>query len=210
MTCVLVIDDQPIVLNACRRVLRDAGVEIVIEARDLESGYRLYQQHRPDVVIVDLSMQGQETGGLSLIGRIRSKDTATGILVFSMNTNPRIVASALEAGASGYLPKEAPVEDLVKAVEQVQSGARYLNHELAVEVALLGKNPRQNPLADLTPRERQVLTLLSEGKPYAFIASQLLISYKTVVNTCHSLRQKLDVASLPALIRKAVELLGDQ
>ncbi len=187
-------------------MLEDSGFETVLEASDLEAGYRLYQQHKPDVVVIDLSMQGQETGGLSLLRRIRAKDAATGILVFSMNTNPHVVAAALEAGASGYLCKDASIEDLVKAVQRVRSGARYLDHELAVKVALLIKNPRSSPLTDLTPRERQVLTLLSEGKSYGFIAGQLLISYKTVVNTCYRLRQKLDVVSLPALIRKAVEL----
>ena len=207
MTCVLVIDDHPIVLSGCRRILEDAGVETVLEASDLASGYRLYQQHRPDVVVVDLSMQGDEVGGLSLIRRIRSKDALTGILVFSMNTNPRIVASALEAGASGYLLKDTSLEELVKAVEQVQSGTPYINHELAMQVAMLGKTPQPNPMADLTPRERQVLTLLSEGKPYALIAGQLQISYKTVVNIGYHLKLKLDVVSLPELIRKAVELL---
>jgi two-component system invasion response regulator UvrY len=209
MTCVLVIDDHPIVLDGCRRILQDAGVEIVLEARDLASGYRLYDQHGPDVVVIDLSMQGEETGGLSLIRRIRSKDALTGILVFSMNTNPRVVASALEAGASGYLPKDASPEDLVKAVERVRSGASYLDHELAMHVAMLSNNPPPNPLADLSPREREVLTLLSEGKPYHLIAGQLLISYKTVVNICYRLKQKLGVVSLPGLIRKAVELLRD-
>jgi two-component system invasion response regulator UvrY len=210
MTCVLVIDDHPIVLNGCRRILEDAGVDTVLEASDLANGYRLYQQHKPDVVVVDLSMQGEEIGGLSLIRKIRSKDALTGILVFSMNTNPRIVASALEAGASGYLLKDTSLEELVKAVEQVQSGARYINHELAMQVALLSKNPRPNPLADLTSREREVLILLSEGKPYGLIAGQLQISYKTVVNISYRLKQKLDVVSLPGLIRRAVELLRDR
>ena len=210
MTCVLVIDDHPIVLNGCRRILEDAGVETVLEASDLAGGYQLYHQHKPDVVVIDLSMQGEETGGLSLIRRIRSKDAITGILVFSMNTNPRIVASALEAGASGYLLKDTSLQELVKAVEQVQSGIPYIDHELAMQVALLGKTPRRNPLADLTPRERQVLALLSEGRSYGLIASRLQISYKTVVNICYRLKQKLDVVSLPELILKAVELLRNQ
>lgn len=210
MTCVLIIDDHPIVLTGCRRVLEEAGVETILEARDLASGYRLYHRHKPDVVVMDLSMQGQETGGLSLIRRIRSKDAATGILVFSMHSDPRIVASALEAGASGYLLKDTSLEELVKAVDRVQSGAPYVNHELAVQVALLRKSPQPNPLAGLTPRERQVLTLLSEGKPYGLIAERLQVSYKTVVNICYRLKQKLGVTSLPELIRKAVELLPDQ
>ena len=71
MSSVLIIDDHPIVLQGCRRMLQDAGVAAVLEARDAVSGYRLYRRHRPEVVIVDLAMQGSGLGGLPLIRRIR-------------------------------------------------------------------------------------------------------------------------------------------
>src|SRR3981081_2831049 len=100
MPSVLIIDDHPIVLQGCRRMLEDAGVETVLEARDAKSGYRLYHRHRPDVVIVDLSMQGSGLGGLDVIRRMRSHDPRTRILVFSMHSDPIIAARALEAGAT--------------------------------------------------------------------------------------------------------------
>jgi DNA-binding NarL/FixJ family response regulator len=206
MTSVLIIDDHPIVLQGCRRVLLDAGVETVIEARDVVSGYRLYRRHRPDVVIVDLSLQGNGLAGLPLIQRIKAHDPRTRILVFSMHSDPIIVSRVLKAGASGYILKDTAPKDLLEAFEKVRAGGHYLGSELAVQVALVGSGARRDPLSELTPRELQMLGLLAEGKPYGRIADDLGVSYKTVVNTCSLLKQKLGAKNLPDLIRLAVQL----
>jgi DNA-binding NarL/FixJ family response regulator len=206
MTSVLIIDDHPIVLQGCRRVLLDAGVATVLEARDIVSGYRLYRRHRPDVVIVDLSLQGNGLGGLPLIQRIKAHDPRTRILVFSMHSDPIIVSRALKAGAAGYILKDTSSKDLLEAFEKVRAGSHYLGNELAMQVALVGSGARRDPLADLTPRELQMLGLLAGGKPYGRIANDLGISYKTVVNTCSQLKQKLGAKNLPDLIRLAVQL----
>ncbi len=210
MTSVLVIDDHPIVLQGCRRMLEDAGVSTVLDARELASGYRLYRRHHPDVVIVDLAMQGSGLGGIDLIRRIRSHDQRARILVFSMHSDPIIVARALEAGATGYVLKDTSSDELKKAFEQVRAGKPYLSNDIAMQVALVRTGVRANPLADLTPRELQTLSLLSEGKPYGRIADELNVSYKTVVNTCSQLKQKLNVKNLPELIRAAVQLTASE
>jgi two-component system, NarL family, invasion response regulator UvrY len=208
MTSVLIIDDHPIVLQGCRRMLEDAGVETVFEARDVASGYRLYRRRHPDVVIADLAMQGSGLGGLPLVRRIRSHDPRARILVFSMHRDPIIVARALEAGATGYVLKDTSSEELLKAFDKVRAGKPYLSDDLAMQVALVHSSSRRNPLADLTPRELQTLSLLAEGKPYGQIAEELSVSYKTVVNLSSQLKQKLDVRNLPELIRSAVQLLS--
>jgi len=208
MTSVLVIDDHPIVLQGCRRMLEDAGVTAVLEARDAIAGYRLYRRHRPDVVIVDLAMQGSGLGGLELIRRIGAHDPEVRILVFSMHSDPIIVARALQAGATGYVLKDTSSEALLEAFEKVRAGTPYLSNELAMQVALAHTPARQNPLAELTPRELQTLSLLAEGKPYGRIAEELKVSYKTVVNLSSQLKQKLDSHNLPELIRTAVQLLS--
>jgi len=206
MTSVLIIDDHPIVLQGCRRMLEDAGVKTVLEARDATSGYRLYRRHHPDVVIVDLAMQGGGLGGLEMIRRMRSHDPRSRILVFSMHSDPIIAARALEAGATGYVLKDS--NELMKAFDQVRSGTPYLSNDLALQVALVRTGVRANPLADLTPRELQTLSLLAQGKPYGRIADELNVSYKTVVNACSQLKQKLNAKNLPELIRVAVQLLS--
>jgi len=208
MTSVLIIDDHPIVLQGCRRMLEDAGVETVLEARDAAAGYRLYRRHHPDVVIVDLAMQGSGLGGLDVIRRMRSHDPRSRILVFSMHSDPIIAARALEAGATGYVLKDS--NELMKAFDQVRSGTPYLSNDLAMQVALVRTGVRANPLADLTPRELQTLSLLAEGKPYGRIAEELNVSYKTVVNACSQLKQKLNAKNLPELIRVAVQLVSTE
>jgi two-component system invasion response regulator UvrY len=197
------------VLQGCRRVLEDAGIGPVLTASDLASGYRLYRRHEPDVAVIDLAIHGKGLGGIDLIRRIRAHKPRAHILVLSMHNDPTIVARTLEAGATGYLLKDTSSEQLVKAVQQVAAGAAYLDGELAVKVALIGSGrARSNPLADLTPRELQVLSLLADGKPYDRIASELNVSYKTVVNVSSQLKQKLQAGNLPELISTAVKLLA--
>jgi len=207
MTSVLIIDDHPIVLQALRRVLEDAGVKPVLEARDVASGYRLFRRNRPDVIIVDLGMQGSVLLGLDVIRRMRSHEPSTCILVFSMHNDPMIVARALDAGATGYLVKDTSSDELMKAFDQVRSGKPYLSKDLAMRVAFLRTGAGLNPLVDLTPRESQMLSLLAKGKTYSSIAEELGVSYKTVVNACLHLKRKLGAKNLPELIGVAVRLL---
>ncbi len=207
MSSVLIIDDHPIVLQGCRRILQDAGVATVFEAGSILSGYRLYCRHRPDVVIVDLAMQGSGLGGLPLIRRIRLRDPKARILVFSMHSDPIIVARALEAGATGYVLKDTSPDELMNAFDKVRRGTPCLSGDLAMQVALVRTGVRRDPLRELTPRELETLTLLAKGRTYGQIADEISVSYKTVVNVCSQLKQKLDVANLPQLIRVAVQLL---
>lgn len=208
MTSVLIVDDHPIVLQGCRRVLQDHGLAPIFEARDVETADQLAHRHQPDVVIVDLAMQGGGLGGLSLIRTIRANSPRARILVFSMHSDPIIVSRALQTGATGYLLKDTSSEELVRAVESVAAGTPYLSSDLATRVALVDAGVARNPLADLTPRELQTLGLLAQGKSYGRIAAELNISYKTVVNLCYQLRQKLDVHTLPELIHLSVQLLA--
>jgi len=153
MTSVLIIDDHPIVLQGLRRVLEDAGVKHVLEARDVTFGYRLFRRHRPDVIIVDLGMQGSVLGGLDLIRRMRSHESCTCILVFSMHNDPMIAARALEAGATGYLLKDTSSDELMEAFEQVRSGKPYLSEDLAMRVAILRTGVGLHSLDALSQRQ---------------------------------------------------------
>jgi len=209
MTSALIIDDHPIVLQGCRRVLEDAGIAPVLAASDLIAGYRLYRRHRPDVVVIDLAIQGKGLGGLALVRRIKTHDARAHILVLSMHNDAAIVARSLEAGATGYVLKDTSPDDLVEAVQRVAAAQPFLSGDLAMKVALSGSRSR-NPLAELTPRELQVLALLADGKPYERIAGELSVSYKTVVNVSSQLKQKLRADTLPELVSLAVKLLAPQ
>lgn len=206
MSGVLLVDDHPIVLSACRQLLEASGASNILEAHDTEGAYQAFLDHRPEVVVIDLSLRGEELDGLALIERIRSEDPDAKILVFSMHAEPRIVTSAIEAGAAGYLLKDAAPDELPKAVEQVRLGKRYIDQELALKVALLRTETQRSGLSQLSPREREVLTLLAEGVAYGMIADKLGVSYKTIVNLTYRLRQKLAARGLSDLIRLAIEL----
>jgi DNA-binding NarL/FixJ family response regulator len=206
MSGVLLVDDHPVVVRACRQLLEASGVSNIVEAHDATTAYQAFLDHQPDVVVIDLSLPGSELAGLALIERIRAHDLQAKILVFSMHADPRIVTSAIEAGATGYLLKDAAPDELPKAVELVRSGQRYIDQELALKVALLRTETDRNAVGSLTPREREVLALLAEGVAYGTIAGKLGVSYKTVVNLTYRLRQKLAARGLSDLIRLAIQL----
>jgi two-component system invasion response regulator UvrY len=204
MTKVLVIDDHPIVLEGCRHLLQNAGIDDVLVASSIPAGYRLFRRDKPDVVIVDLALGDKSLAGLELIRRLSLESRTAAILVFSVCGDPAIVSHALQAGATGYLVKDHGAGQLVEAVTAVAAGRAFLDHEIAVKVALLGRKAVQNSLAKLTSRELETLSLLSKGKLYREIADSLGVSYKTVVNTISHLKVMLGARTLPELIRLSV------
>ena len=204
---VLIVDDHPIVIQGCRRLLEDMGVDEVLVASSLAEGFRVYRQKRPDIIIVDLSMKSGSLGGLSFIRRPRVHDEQTPVLVLSMHSDRMIVSKALEVGANGYLLKDTSSEEFAKAFRSVRDGKHYLNHELASQIAFMEARGDRNPLSRMTLRELQTLSLIAEGKPYISIADELNVSYKTVVNTCAQLKAKLGVRTLPELMRIAIQHL---
>ncbi|MET0314993.1 MAG: response regulator transcription factor [Hansschlegelia sp.] len=203
MSVALVIDDHPIVLEGCRRVLLDAGFDEVVEAAAPLAGFKHFRRSKPDLVIVDLSIRGSGLAGLSLIRRLRLADQRTPILVFSMHGDPVIARRALKAGATGFVVKDSGPKTLLEAIEKVRRNQPYIAHDMAVQVALLGSRSRAEQ-ADLTTRELQTLALLGEGRSYTQIAGSLGVSYKTVANTCSNLKDKLNAGSLQDLVRVAV------
>ncbi|WP_298959856.1 response regulator transcription factor [uncultured Methylobacterium sp.] len=208
MTSVLVVDDHPIVLQGCRRLLEETGAQ-VREAAGLAAGYRAVLRHRPDVAVIDLAYPGRDLGGLALLRRVRARAPATRTLVFSMHADPAVIARAMAAGALGYVLKDAPAGDLLAAFDRVRAGRPYLDGSLAAEVALLGADPRRGAVSGMSVRERRILAGLARGRTYAAIARDLSVSYKTVVNACAALRQRLGLATLTELTHFAVQHAGE-
>ncbi|KQT90256.1 response regulator transcription factor [Methylobacterium sp. Leaf466] len=204
MTAVLIVDDHPVVLSGFRRLMEDAGVGTVHEASDVVGAYRLFHRLRPPMVVADLTFQGKGLSGLALIQRIHALDRRTRILAFSMHNDPFIVSRALECGAIGYVFKDVRTAEFLRAFHAVRAGEGYLDHGLAIAVAILHAAPRRSPVADLNAREKQILSLLSKGTSYQDIAEALSIKYRTVINSCSTMRQKLGVGTLAELIQVAV------
>jgi len=157
---ILVVDDHPVIAKACGLVLEPIGVDKIISAHSVDTGYQAFVEHEPEVSVVDLSLDGEQIDGIALIRRMRSHDTGAKILVFSMRSDRNSFISAIEAGATGYVIKDSPTDEFVRAVQQTRLGRRYIDPQLALNLAF----PKN---AALTPRERRVLDMLLQDIPYA-------------------------------------------
>jgi two-component system, NarL family, invasion response regulator UvrY len=199
---ILLIEDHPIVRDACRLLLQDRPDFIVLEASTGAEGERLCATESPDVVVLDLNLP--DCGGLDVLRRLRAADPARRVIVFSMYENPSLVARAMDAGARGYVTKSDDPDALLEAISQVAAGGSYLSVVAARQVALWSL--RREPESLLSAREREVLELLAEGCSIGRIAERLGTSYRTAASAVAQLRTKLDLPSNAALIRRAVEL----
>jgi DNA-binding NarL/FixJ family response regulator len=207
---ILIVDDHPVVLQGFRQLAEMKGLAHVFEARDIVSAYRVFHRHRPGLVVTDLSFGEGGLSGLSLIRRIRALDPATRILAFSMYDDPIVAARVLESGASGFVMKDTSVAIFLEALEAVQAGRGYLPHAIAIDVAMLDLAPNRSPLARLTARELQILSLLGKGKTYTEIARILALNYRSVVGATSVMRVKLGAGSLAELIHIALKHPGDR
>lgn len=199
----LLVDDHAIVREGVRRLLSVSVEATILEAQTGREALSMFRAEKPEVVLLDLNLPG--SGGLDLLRRLLIEDAKTRVLIFSMHTTPLYVARALQAGAKGYVSKSAGAEELVEAIRQVIAGGRYVERELAADLALnvLGSNDSGKPLS---ARELDIMRLLAKGKGLSDIADALGISYKTVANTCTAIKQKLLVERTSDLIRVAVEM----
>ncbi|MBH0237873.1 response regulator transcription factor [Methylobrevis albus] len=205
MTRVLLIDDHPIVLQGCRRILEAHGASEVHTASRLLQAFQIYRRTRPDVVVVDLSIARKTLAGIGFIRRLRAIDRNVPILVFSMHADPVIVRKSLAAGATGYVHKDADPAEIGHAFEKVAAGQPFIAGDLATEVALHASAARRLDTGEFTRREQEILALLAEGRSYGEIADELGVSYKTVANVCSILKSKLEAETLPDLVFKAVQ-----
>ncbi len=201
----LVVDDHPVVLGGVRSLAGQAGFRTIHEATDIVSAFRAFHRHRPLLVVTDLSFRDRGLSGLSLIRRLKALEPEVRILAFSMHADPIVVARALEGGALGFVLKDAGSGAFLDALADVKAGRVSLPHTLATEVAMLNRTVRPAPLATLSVRELQILSLMSRGKSYEVIADTLSVSYRTIVNASAVMRNKLGVDSRAGLIQIAVE-----
>jgi DNA-binding NarL/FixJ family response regulator len=199
----LVVDDHPIVRAGLRRLLAGEPEYQVREAASGREALSVFREDPPDLVILDLSMPG--IGGLEVIGRLKIENPAVRILVLSMHQEAMYATRALQAGAAGFMSKNAPADRLLEAVKRVAAGHSYIEHEIAQELALANIRTPGNPLQELSSREFEILRLLAEGSSLSQIADAVGVSYKTVANTCGHIKTKLGVPRTADLVRIAIQ-----
>ncbi|MBU1690181.1 MAG: response regulator transcription factor [Gammaproteobacteria bacterium] len=200
---VMLVDDHPVVRDGYRHLLENTpDIRVVAEANDGEEACALYEQHMPNVVILDLSMPG--IGGLETLRRIKAKDPAMHILIFSMHDSQTLVLRSLEAGATGYLTKQGGVTQMVEAVRQVAQGKLFVDSKYVPDLMHHRLFATDDPLHALSTREFQIFQLLAEGHSVSDIAVMLSISPKTVgVHHAHIMR-KLRLQNAAQLVRLAI------
>jgi DNA-binding NarL/FixJ family response regulator len=199
---VLIVDDHPIVRAGLRRLLAE---ETDIEIREATAGREALsavREQRPDLVVLDLNMPG--IGGLEVIARLKAEHGALRILVLTMHDDAIHVTRALQAGAAGYVSKNASPDQILDAVRRVAAGRPYIEHDIAQELALLNVRTPAQLLKDLSRRDLEILRPLGEGRSLSQISDTIGISYKTVANNCVQIKAKLGVQRTAELVRIAV------
>ncbi len=199
---VLIVDDHAVVRQGVQRLLSAIPDSVVLEAATAHEALALARKEIPDVVILDINLEG--ASGLELLRRLRIENPALRILMFSMHTEAIYASRALKAGAYGYVCKSVGSEELVTAVQRVAEGQRYLDSSMAGELVMSSVRS-DDPLGKLTNREIEILRLLGEGKSLQGIAEAIGIAYKTVANTCGRIKEKLDLPRTSDLIRFSIE-----
>ena len=188
---VMLVDDHAVVRMGFKLLLEsDPAIEVVAEAESGEQGIKLYQEHKPDVVVMDITMPGM--GGLEAIDRIKAKDEHARILVLSAHEDSVHPKRVLNAGAIGYLTKRSAAEELIKAIHTVAGGKMYLEANVAQQMAIQQISGQQNPVDVLSDREFEVFMALAKGKTTNEIAEVLCLSPRTVGTHLYNIKQKLN------------------
>ena len=206
MIRVLLADDHGLVRAGLRALLRDlSGIEVIAESGDGRETLNLVKRHRPDVVLMDVSMP--ELNGLDATVCLKRSFPDVRVLVLSMHANEEYVLRALRAGATGYLLKGAKVAELELAINAVARGDIYLAPSMSKHVVtkyLRSAEVGVGQLDPLTPRQREVLQLIAEGRTNKEIAGRLGISVRTVEVHRAQIMERLGVRDTAGLVRYAL------
>jgi DNA-binding NarL/FixJ family response regulator len=186
LTCV-VADDHPVVGDAIRAVLAANGIEVLAVATDGEGALEVIAQERPLIALVDMGLPGLDGGEVAR--RVPRISADTSVIVFTGRSDFAVLIEALDAGARGFVLKEAPLPDLVRAIEMVAQGGMYVDPALA---SLLIEPEHSDKL---TPREREILRLIADGLGNEQIGTRLFISPQTVRTHVGKTMEKLEVHS---------------
>lgn len=196
---VLLIDDHALFRIGLSELLERRGIDVAAAVGDCEDGIRLTREVGPDVVLLDMRMPG--TSGIEVLQRLRTDDAPMPIVILTTSTDERDVIAALQGGAHGYLLKDMEPDELIAALNRIVAGETLVAPELtgvlakAVQGETRAATDGHKTLADLTPREREILCLLADGQSNKVIARNLGISDGTVKLHVKAILRKLDVHS---------------
>jgi DNA-binding NarL/FixJ family response regulator len=208
---VMLVDDHQIVRDGIRALLlNEENIEITDEASDGEELFRKLLKHKPDIVIMDISLP--DKSGIEISKEIQSLYPEIKVLILSMYNNEDFVFNAIRAGAKGYLPKNTSKKELVEAINSINEGHEYFSEEISdiilksyVKKIQKTDDVVNNKIELLSTREIEVLKLFIEGKTNQEIADKLFISIRTVESHKNHIMQKLELKSIVDLIKFAIK-----
>ncbi len=204
MIKVILVDDHVVVRSGVKRLLEEqADLQVIAEADTGDDAYKLYHQHQPDVMLMDMNMSG--SSGLATLSQIKARYPEAKLIMFTSHTEVVFAVQAIGAGAKGYVLKSSTAEEVIQAVRQVASGKSYLSSEVAQAIALQNISADDDPTRSLTPREFEIFRLLAEGADIDTIAETLKIGQKTVANYQTQLKHKLNIHTPVELVRLAIK-----
>jgi two-component system, NarL family, response regulator NreC len=201
---IVLADDHEIVREGFRALLERHGFRVVGEASDGQEAVKLTEKFKPQVAVLDLSMP--LLSGIEASRQITSTSPETKTILLTMYKEDQYILEALRAGVSGYILKTKGTKELVDAIRQVLRGTTYLSPEVSLSVIEAYRGGVQPDAVPLSPRERQVLQLVAEGKSSKEIASVMGISVKTASAHRTRLMTKLDIHGTARLVRLAIRL----
>jgi DNA-binding NarL/FixJ family response regulator len=202
-TRVVIVEDQRILRELlCAMLAGEPQTDVVGQAHTGAEALELADRLEPDVVLLDISLP--DFDGIAVMQSLRSRHPATRVIALSIHDEPRYVQGMIDAGASGYVVKSATMDELRQAIRAVLRGETYLSAALRQPAPEAGTLQEPQPISALGRRERQVLSLLAEGKHSAEIAAELAISVGTVDVHRRNIMRKLNLHTIAELTKFAV------
>ncbi len=198
-------DDHPVVRKGLQSCLARADhLKIVGEAADGDEALQKALELTPDVLLMDISMPHRN--GLAVAELLRKQAPAVKVLFLSIHNNREYICRIVQAGARGFVSKEAPPEELLRAIESVHAGQTFFTPDAAQAALsqLVSNGGKRNPFAQLTGREREVLILIAEGQSNKEIANRLGIGVRTIETHRERIMRRLDIHSVAGLTRFAI------
>jgi DNA-binding NarL/FixJ family response regulator len=206
-TRVLLADDHALVRAGIRALLSTIeGVEVIAEAGNGREALQLIRELQPDIVLLDIAMP--DLSGLEVLKESKKDFPDLRVIILTVHEAGEYAMEALRAGAAGYLPKSAAANELQVAIKIVSRGDTYVSGEVSRKTLLefsKGATEHTHFLARLTPRQREILTLIAEGHSTKDIARRLNISVKTVESHRAQLMERLDIHDVAGLVRFAIK-----